>query len=397
VRKTSLQTFALVSCLVAMACSGTSEKSGDNPSGGGSGPTPTGGTATDGDMSGGTATSSGGTSSTGGSTSGGGAVADGGTSSTGGTMSTGGIPSTGGTTGSGGRTATGGSPTTGGSESTGGIADTGGTSSTGGSPASGGTVSTGGIPNTGGTTGSDGSSSTAGSSTDGGASTGGASSTGGTSGSGGRSNVGGSTGSGGSTLVDECTEAGKTVTRGSGLWCGYTYENWVGSGSATMVLKMDGFSVNWTNNTQFVGRVGARPGSGDLVVQYSANFQPNGNSYLCVYGWTTDPLVEYYVVDGWGSWRPPGGSALGTVSSDGGTYDIYKSMRNNQPSIKGTATFPQYWSVRQQKKTSGTITIANHISAWASKGMEMGTFYELSMTVEGYQSSGSADVKFTIE
>jgi len=72
-------------------------------------------------------------------------------------------------------------------------------------------------------------------------------------------------------------------------------------------------------------------------------------------------------------------------------------MRNNQPSIKGTATFTQYWSVRQQKRTSGTITLANHIKAWAGKSMPMGDFYEVSMTVEGYQSSGTADVKFSIK
>jgi endo-1,4-beta-xylanase len=164
-----------------------------------------------------------------------------------------------------------------------------------------------------------------------------------------------------------------------------------------MSLKPDGFAVTWTDQTQFVAREGYRPGSGDMIVNYSAVFQPNGNSYLCLYGWTTEPLAEYYVVDGWGSWRPPGGTSIGTVTSDGGTYDIYKMIRTNEPSIQGTATFPQYWSVRQQKTTSGTITLANHISAWASKGMTMGTFYELSMTVEGYVSSGTADVKFSIQ
>jgi len=222
----------------------------------------------------------------------------------------------------------------------------------------------------------------------GGGATGGAKATGGANATGGASSC---------TPISTCTEADKTVTSGSGTHCCYTYENWVGAGSATMVLKTDGFSVNWTNNTQFVGREGVRPGSGNQVLTYSATFQPNGNSYLCVYGWTTDPLVEYYVVDGWGSWRPPGGTSLGTVTSDGGTYDIYKSTRTNQPSIQGTATFPQYWSVRQQSKTSGTITLANHITAWAGKGMNMGSFYEVSMTVEGYQSSGTADVKFSIK
>jgi endo-1,4-beta-xylanase len=331
----------------------------------------------------------------------------GGGSGSGGAAGSGGANNSGGTTGSGGTTSAGGATPTGGT-GTGGTA-TGGTISTGGSRASGGTTSTGG------TTGAGGRQGTGGVTSGGGATvTGGMVASGGTTTSAGRTGTspdatGGSGGRDASvdssrdtadtaacTPGETCTEADKTVTSGSGKHCCYTYENWVGSGSASMTLKKDGFSVNWSN-AQFVGRKGIRPGSGDLVVDYSASFQPNGNGYLCVYGWTTDPLVEYYVLDSWGSYKPPGGSSLGTVSSDGGTYDIYKSMRNNQPSIQGTATFPQYWSVRQQKRTSGTITIANHIKAWAGKSMPMGTFYELSMTVEGYQSSGTADVKFSMK
>jgi len=132
-------------------------------------------------------------------------------------------------------------------------------------------------------------------------------------------------------------------------------------------------------------------------VSYQANYQPNGNSYLCVYGWTTNPLVEYYIVDSWGSWRPPGGSPLDSVNTDDGIYDIYRTQRVNQPSIQGTQTFDQYWSVRRQQRTSGTITVSNHFSAWASRGMNMGSLYEVSMTVEGYQSSGTADVSFSMK
>ena len=219
-------------------------------------------------------------------------------------------------------------------------------------------------------------------------------------GAGGRAGGGNTTAGSGSAggPTSTCTEATKTVSNnGTGKHCGYTYEYWKDSGSGTLALKADGFSVDWSGVNDLLGRKGMRPGSGSLVVNYDANYQPNGNSYLCVYGWTRNPLVEYYIVDSWGNWRPPGGQGhVGTVSSDGGTYDIYKIAKTG-PSIDGNGAFTQYWSVRTAKKTSGVITIANHIAAWKSSGMPMGSFYEVSMTVEGYQSSGKADVKFSMQ
>ncbi|MBN2536057.1 MAG: glycoside hydrolase family 11 protein [Spirochaetales bacterium] len=175
---------------------------------------------------------------------------------------------------------------------------------------------------------------------------------------------------------------------------GYTYEYWKDNGTGCMVLGSGGaFSIEWSNINNLLARKGLRPGGSNVIVNYSCSYNPNGNSYMCVYGWTRNPLVEYYIVDSWGTWRPPGGEGhQGTLSADGGSYDIYKTMRYDQPSIDGPATFPQYWSVRTSKKTSGTITCANHFNAWASHGMNMGSFYEVSFCIEGYQSSGSANV-----
>jgi endo-1,4-beta-xylanase len=179
---------------------------------------------------------------------------------------------------------------------------------------------------------------------------------------------------------------------------GFYYTFWKDSGSACMTLGSGGnYSSSWTNNTNnWVGGKGWNPGASGRIIGYNAgSYSPNGNSYLTLYGWTTNPLVEYYVVDSWGSWRPPGVSSSGTVSSDGGTYDLYRTQRVNQPSIQGTATFYQYWSVRTSKRSTGSnnnITFQNHVNAWASRGWNLGAHNYQVMATEGYQSSGNSNV-----
>ena len=181
---------------------------------------------------------------------------------------------------------------------------------------------------------------------------------------------------------------------------GLTYELWKDRGDTTMILTGGGkFSCQWSNINNILCRIGKRwdcsktwQELGNISVNYSVDYKPNGNSYLCVYGWTRYPLVEYYIVDSWGTWRPPGGSPQGTINVDGGNYDIYITDRIDQPSIDGQATFKQFWSVRTEKRTSGTISVTKHFDAWTKRNMNLGKMYEASLTIEGYQSSGYANV-----
>jgi endo-1,4-beta-xylanase len=101
------------------------------------------------------------------------------------------------------------------------------------------------------------------------------------------------------------------------------------------------------------------------LFNYTGTFNVNGWAYLALYGWTTNPLVEYYVIES-SEYHPmidPKGHILtriavgrhnpsdnasanyfGNFDSDGATYEIWQKERTNAPSIIGDNTdFQQYW------------------------------------------------------
>jgi len=190
---------------------------------------------------------------------------------------------------------------------------------------------------------------------------------------------------------------------------GYSYQLWSnGTGSGCMtVFGVDAtFKANWSNAGDLLARVGLRFGETKTPAQIgtiSADFAETkagsaGYSFIGIYGWSVNPLHEYYIVEDWFGSHPTasslgsGAAKVGTIAVDDGTYDVYTHTQTNQPALAGSATFVQFFSIRQTSRTCGHISISEHFSQWASLGMQLGDLEEARILVEaGGNASGNID------
>ena len=186
----------------------------------------------------------------------------------------------------------------------------------------------------------------------------------------------------------------------------YHYEIWYQGGNNSMTFYDNGtYKASWNGTNDFLARVGFKYnekqtyeelGPIDAYFKWSKQGNAGGYNYIGIYGWTVDPLVEYYIVDDWFS--EPGanllGSKKGEFTVDGATYEVYQNMRYNAPSIKGDQTFPQFFSKRKGARQCGHIDVTAHFKKWEELGMKMGKMYEAKVLVEAGGGSGSFDVTY---
>ena len=209
-----------------------------------------------------------------------------------------------------------------------------------------------------------------------------------------------------------------TVTNGDNRHAanseGYSYEIWLDDNpgaSGSMTLGKGGaFDTEWSaevSKGNFLARRGmtfdvSKKASeyDNITLDYAAEYSASqkGNSRLCVYGWfrngpTGDKVAEYYIIEDWVNWCPKPEGASKTVIIDGAEYEIF-TIDHYGPTIKGggNETFPQLFSIRKNKRTSGTITVSDHFKAWDAAGLPIYNLTEVALNVEGWESSGRANV-----
>ena len=197
---------------------------------------------------------------------------------------------------------------------------------------------------------------------------------------------------------------------------GYNYERWAGgegSGCMTVGGVNATYSASWTESNDFLARAGLKFDSTkthDQVGTISAEFAETytevpmagktSKIYLAVYGWTLEPLTEFYVIEDYGDFVPGPTSSdgtprtnNGTITVDGGTYDIWSMAVKNKPAITGNnKDFNQYFSVRKTRRKCGQISVSAHFSKWTSLGLPLGKLEETMFLMEAQNNSGTVNV-----
>jgi endo-1,4-beta-xylanase len=148
---------------------------------------------------------------------------------------------------------------------------------------------------------------------------------------------------------------------------GFFWSLYLEGGSANITHGSAGnFAISYSNVTDVVGGKGWNPGSA-RTIGYNVGALSGSYNFVGIYGWTTSPLIEYYVAE---KGSVVGGTYVNTISSDGRSYSFYKSQRVNAPSIIGTATFWQYKDTWGGAATAQNLSVnmTNHINNWRNSG-----------------------------
>lgn len=196
---------------------------------------------------------------------------------------------------------------------------------------------------------------------------------------------------------------------------GFNSELWFQGKNGKMTVYDDAdcaFKAEWNGSGDFIARVGYFWGKedentpsykdldGDIHAEYSYVKTGDSNDYslIGVYGWSKNPLVEFYICDdSYNRMTDPWNTTLvGSATIDGAKYNFYKGTMVNMPSVMGdNKTFTQIFSVRQGgTRQCGHISVTEHLKAWEKIGIKTGPLYDCKIAIETGGSKGTIDYQY---
>lgn len=196
------------------------------------------------------------------------------------------------------------------------------------------------------------------------------------------------------------------------------WEIWSNTGQGELTsYDVPAFSAIWNEAGGYLGRLGYEwggPGDtpvpheqrGTITAQFVAHKSgtAGGYSYVGMYGWSTDPCVEWYVVEDSYNNMPVGFNDLDSsfgdqgvergVNIDGGSYLVYKRPTEGTGGTRcsGETRWDQYYSVRTTARNCGQISLTEHFEAWENLGLPMGNLLEAKIVVEVGGGQGRVDL-----
>jgi len=180
---------------------------------------------------------------------------------------------------------------------------------------------------------------------------------------------------------------------------GFFWSLFVSGGSASITFPQAGtyagnFQINYSNVGDVVGGKGWNPGSSHSI-GYNVGSLSGSYNFVGIYGWTINPLIEYYVCE---KGSVASGGVINSINSDGHSYNFYRHQQISQPSIQGTQTFWQYLDQWGGASTgqNRTVTMANHINNWRNNGNHgFGSYNYQILALEAY-SNKSGSINATV-
>lgn len=201
------------------------------------------------------------------------------------------------------------------------------------------------------------------------------------------------------------------------------FEQWCdqGSGSFSMQYYNNGtFKAYWNNVNEYIARVGFKyevngEGVDHNTKKYSADykFTKTGSapiSYIGAYGWTVNPITEWYIVDDWYT-KPQSsklGKIIGSYTMDGAEYTVYALQKTHMPSLWGYSDFYDIYCVRDTPRQKGHLSLWAHFkridqvlkspdNIYISSLSKFGNLIEVSLIVDAlqYNSTTTGTIDFT--